>query len=120
MFPSKKQGLQKLGLIGALLQANSKHRVFVKLYIRNGEYLPEYCNYFVIPLRLEESMYGMNNSERMFVDDLTNWLIDESVLKNPLCKIVINYKYAPDVSKLVSLSYVDYCVYWYTYKELLK
>ena len=26
----------------------------------------------------------------------------------------IYYKYAPDGSKIVVLSYVDYCVYWYT------
>ena len=30
----------------------------------------------------------------------------------------VNYKYAPDGSKLVVLSYVDECVYWYTYEEL--
>ena len=30
------------------------------------------------------------------------------------------YKYAQDVSKIVVLSYVDDCVYWYTKKELGK
>ena len=32
----------------------------------------------------------------------------------------IYYKYAPDRSKIVVLSYVDYCVYWYTYEALGK
>ena len=32
----------------------------------------------------------------------------------------IYYKYAPDGSKLVVLSYVDDCVYWYTSEELGK
>ena len=32
----------------------------------------------------------------------------------------IYYKYAPDGSKIVVLSYVDYCVYWYTNEDLVK
>ena len=32
----------------------------------------------------------------------------------------IYYKYAPDVSKLVVLSYDYDCVYWYKYEELGK
>ena len=32
----------------------------------------------------------------------------------------IYYKCAPDGSKLVVLYYVDDCLYWYTYEELVK
>ena len=32
----------------------------------------------------------------------------------------IYYKYAPDGSKIVVLSYVDDCVYWYTNGDLVK
>ena len=32
----------------------------------------------------------------------------------------IYYKYAPDGSKIVVLSYVDYCVYWYTNEDIIK
>ena len=32
----------------------------------------------------------------------------------------IYYKYAPDRTKIVVLSYVDDCVYWYTYEYLGK
>ena len=32
----------------------------------------------------------------------------------------IYYNYAPDRSKIVVLSYVDDCVYWYTYEALGK
>ena len=32
----------------------------------------------------------------------------------------IYYRYAPDGSKIVVLSYVDDCVYWYTNKDLVK
>ena len=33
-------------------------------------------------------------------------------------QISIYYKYAIDGTKIVVLSYVDYCVYWYTYESL--
>ena len=36
------------------------------------------------------------------------------------CQMSIYYKYAPDGSKIVVLSYVDYCVYWYTNEDLGK
>ena len=32
----------------------------------------------------------------------------------------IYYKYAPDVTKIVVLSYIDDCVYWYRYEALVK
>ena len=32
----------------------------------------------------------------------------------------IYYKYAPDGSKIVVLSYVDDCVYWYKNEDLVK
>ena len=32
----------------------------------------------------------------------------------------IYYNYAPDGSKIVVLSYVDDCVYWYTNEDLVK
>ena len=67
-----KSRVNQLDLIGAFLQANVKHRVFVKLDSRYGEYFPEYANYFGRPLRLKKSMYGMNNSGKIFADDLTN------------------------------------------------
>ena len=36
------------------------------------------------------------------------------------CQMSIYYKYAPDGSKIVVLSYVDDCVYWYTNEDLGK
>ena len=61
------------------------------------------------------------------------WLILESYLliKSPIvwyksglnyskCQISVYYKYGPDASKLVLLSYVYDCVYWYKYEELGK
>ena len=32
----------------------------------------------------------------------------------------IYYKYAPDGTSIVVLSYVDHCFYWYTYEALVK
>ena len=56
-----KSRVNQLYFIGALLQAKTKHRVFVKVYRRYGDYFPEYCNYFGIPLIQKKSMYGMDN-----------------------------------------------------------
>ena len=36
------------------------------------------------------------------------------------CQMSIYYNYAPDGSKIVVLSYVDGCVYWYTNEDLGK
>ena len=65
-------------------------------------------------------MYVITNAENVFVDELTNWMINESGFKHPKCQISVYYEYAPDGSNLVVLSYVYDCVYWYTYEELGK
>ena len=61
-------------------------------------------------------MYGMNNSGKLFSDELTNFMIEQSGFKNSKFQMSVYYKYAQDGSKLVVLSYVDDCVYWYTYE----
>ena len=61
-----KTRLRQLDFTGAFIQANVKHRVLVNLDIRYGKYFPEYANYFGRPLRLNKSMYGMNNYGDIF------------------------------------------------------
>ena len=58
-------------------------------------------------------MYGMTNSGKLFADELKECLIKEGFVQSQ-CQMSIYYKYAPDGSKIVVLSYVDDCVYWYT------
>ena len=58
-------------------------------------------------------MYGMTNSINLFFDELNNYLIDEPGFKQSQFQMYIYYKYAPDGYKLVVLSYVDDCLYWY-------
>ena len=91
-----------------------KHRFFVKLYSRYGEYFPEYCNYFGIPLIMKKAIYGMTNSGKIFADELTNRLIDKVGFRQPNYQISIYYKYEKYGSKLVVLYYVNDCVYCYT------
>ena len=62
----------------------------------------------------------MNNSGNLFSDKLTNWLIDEAGFNQSKCQIYVYYNYALDGYKLVVLSYVDNCVYWYMSEELEK
>ena len=64
-------------------------------------------------------MYGMTNYGKLFADELKEWLLEASFIQSQ-CQTSIYYKYAPDVSKIVVLSYVDDCVYWYTNEDLGK
>ena len=64
-------------------------------------------------------MYGMTNSGKLFADELTEWLIKEFFLQSQF-QMSIYYKYAPDGSKIVVISYVDDCFYWYTNEDLGK
>ena len=65
-------------------------------------------------------MYVMTNSVRIFSGELTDWIIVEARFNQSKCQMYIYYKYAAYVFKLVVLSHVHDCVYWYTYEELGK
>ena len=71
------------------------------------------------PLRLLNSMYIMNNSGKLFADELTQWLLEAGFILSQ-CHMSIYYKYAQDVTRMVVLYYVDDCVYWYTSEALGK
>ena len=55
----------------------------------------------------------MTNFRKLFEDDLTDWLIGAGFIPYQF-HVSIYYKYAPDGTKTVVLSYVDDYVYWYT------
>ena len=61
----------------------------------------------------------MTNYGKISSDKLTNWLIYEAGFNQYKFQMSLYYNYAPDVPKLVVISYVDYCVYWYTSEELV-
>ena len=65
-------------------------------------------------------MYGMTDYVKLFSDELINWLIYETGFRQSQFQMSVYYKYALYGSKLVLLSYVDDCVYWYTSEELVK
>ena len=62
-------------------------------------------------------MYDMTISGKLFSDELTEWLLEAGFIQSQY-HMSIDYKYAPDKSKIVVLSYVDDCVYWYTSEPL--
>ena len=64
-------------------------------------------------------MYGMTNYGKLFADELNEWLIKEGFVQSQ-CHMSINYKYAPDGSKIVVLSYVDYFVFGNTNEDIGK
>ena len=92
--------------------------MFVKLDIRYTEYIPEYAKYFGRALRLLKSMYDMTNSGKLYADEITEWLLYAGFIQSQ-CQMSIYYKYAPDGSNIVVLSYVDDCVYWYINEDLV-
>ena len=100
----------QLDFIGLFLQANVKNIVFVKLDIRYIDHFLEYAKYFRRALRLLKSMYGMTNSGKFFADELKECLL-EAVFIQSQCQMSIYYKYAPDGSKTVVLSYVYDCAH---------
>ena len=108
-----KSRVHQLYFIGALLQAKVKTIVFLKLDSRYADYSREYSYYFGRALRLLKSMYDMTNSGKLFADELTEWLIEAGFVQYQ-CQMSICYKYSPNGSRIVVLSYVDDCVYWYT------
>ena len=62
----------------------------------------------------------MTHSGKLFADELTNWLIDKVGFNQQKRQMSVYCKYSADGSKLVGLSYVDNCLYWYTFEELGK
>ena len=111
--PKNKSRVHKLDFIQEFLQAKVKNRVFVNLDSRYTDYFPEYAKYFGRALRLLKSIYGMTNSGKLFADEFTEWLLEAGFIQSQ-CQMSIYYKYATYGSKIVVLSYVDDCVYWYT------
>ena len=55
----------------------------------------------------------MTNYGNLFADELTEWLLEAGFIQSQ-CHMSIYYNYAPFGSKMVVLSYVGDCVYWYT------
>ena len=101
------------------MKAKVKNRVFVKLDMRYTYYFPEYAKYFGRDLILLKSVYGMTNSGKLFAGELTEWLLEAGFIQSQ-CQMSIYYKYAPDGSKIVVLSYFDDCVYCYTNEDIGK
>ena len=90
-----KARVHQLDLIGAFLQAKFNNRIFVKLYSRYTDYLPEYSKYFGRALILLKSVYGMTNSRKLSADELTEWLLEAGFIQYEF-QIYIYYKYASD------------------------
>ena len=67
----------------------------MKLDSRYADYFTEYPSYFGRALILNKSMYGINNSGKLFSDELTEWMLEAGLIQYQL-HIYIYYNYAPD------------------------
>ena len=86
-----KARVHQLDFIGALLQVKVENGVFVKLDIRYTDYFPEYAKYSGRVLRLLKSVYGMNNSGKLFANELTEWLLGAGFIQYQY-QLSISYK----------------------------
>ena len=64
-------------------------------------------------------MYVITNSGKLFSGELIEWLLEAGFIQSQ-CHISIYYKYALYGPKIIVLSYVDGCLYWYTSEALGK
>ena len=55
----------------------------------------------------------MTNSGKLFANELTDWLLEAGFIKSQY-QMSIYYKYSPYGTRVVVLSHVAECVYWYT------
>ena len=55
-------------------------------------------------------MYGMNNSRKLFSDDILEWLLDAVFIQYQLQKSIY-YKYSPYGTNISVLYYVDDCLF---------
>ena len=108
----KKARVHQLYLIGEILQAKVKNKLFMRFDSRCAKYFPKYSNYFGKSLRLLKSIYYMTKSGKLFGDEFTEWSLETGFIQSQ-CQMSIYYKYAPDGTKISDLSYIDDCVYWY-------
>ena len=104
-YVKHKARFHQLDFIGSFLQAKKKNGIFVKLDSRYADYFTEYSSQFGRDLRLLKSIYIITNSGKLFSDEFTEWLVEVGFIKYQ-CWMSIYYKYAPDGTKIVVLSYV--------------
>ena len=77
-----KERVHQLDFIGSFLQEKVKNGVFVKFDSRYADYFLEYLDYFGRALRLLKSMYVMNNSGKLFSDELKECLIESGFIQS--------------------------------------
>ena len=91
----------------------------MKLDSKYVDCFSEYPGYFGRSARVLKYVYEMTNSGKLFADELKYWLIEAGFIQSQ-CHMSIYYKYAKYGTKTVVLSYVDGCVYCYTYEAIGK
>ena len=51
-------------------------------------------------MSLLKSIYGMNNTGKLFADEVTEWVLEAGFIQSQ-CQMSINYMYVPDEKKLL-------------------
>jgi hypothetical protein len=110
--------VKQLHFIGAFLRAKVRSRVFIKFPTIYSKILPEYKQYFGVPLRLLKSMYGMTLSGKFWYIELMEALTNMNFIQSTTIHCLF-YKIFPDGSSIYILNYVDNMLYFGTSAPLL-
>ena len=107
--------IKQLDFIGAFCQGSMQTRLFITLPPEYANIVPEYAEYFNVPLLLQKSIYGLDVAHKVFADDLHEWL--ETNTEMPFIHSEVDpslYIYrGSDVNTFLYLiCYVDDCLYF--------
>ena len=89
---AKKVRVYQGDVIGALLQAKMRSRVFFKLHKIYGELFPEFAKYCGVPMLLCNATYRMTLAGKYWYQDCSEWLISVGFIECPTCLVLFSRK----------------------------
>ena len=117
----KNKPIKQLDFIGAFCQAYLKSRLFLQLPKEYMFLLPEYAKYFEGPRLLKKSLYGMDLAAKVWNQDLTEWLLTNSIVSFKQSQVDPSlYVHRNGAEYIFMVIYVDDSLYFGSSPELEK
>ena len=111
--------INQLDFIGAFCQGILKDRIFLQLPKEYAYLLPEYKHYFDKPQLLERSIYGLTVAAKVWNEDLTEWLLTNTLIPFKQSEIDSSLFVHRNGEEFIYLIiYVDDSLYFGSSKEL--
>ena len=118
---SARRIVKQLDFIGAFCQGIMKTKLFIKLPPEYANMMPEYKEYFNVPLLMDKSIYGLDIAHKVFADDLHEWLeMNNEIpfIHSEVDPSLYVYRGEDDGSFLYLICYVDDCLYFGSSDEI--